>query len=92
MTLYIYRLLSAYQSTIALRSSGQYRLVVPTTLNWTVLASSAFQNYAPKIWNSLPQHLRDIVQTSGAQRPVNTTNLHCDIIHIFNYRLETVEL
>jgi len=53
MPLFIHGLLSAYQPTVALRSVGQNRLAVPTTFNWSVLASWVFQNYAPKIWNDL---------------------------------------
>jgi len=81
--LYIYGLLSAHlHPTVALRYSCQNRLAVPFTLSrTTILASRAFQNDAPKIWNVLPQLLRDMVQTPCAQRTVDATILQYDNIN-----------
>jgi len=77
--MYIHKLLSAYQLTVALWSSRQNRLAVPASLNRIVIASRAFQNDAFTIWNVLfPQHLYDMIQISGAQRDVNATVLHVD--------------
>jgi len=56
----------------------------------TVLFGSAFENYATKIWNNLPQDMRDIVQTSGAQRAVNSTISLSGNINIFKSGLKTV--
>jgi len=60
-------IVSAYQPTVtvALKSLSHNRLAVPTKLTKTFLASRAFQNYAPKIWNDLPKHLHDLVRIYG---------------------------
>jgi len=90
MPLYTYGLLSAYRSTLALGFWGQNRLALPTTLNRTVLASRAYPNYAPRIWNDIPQHLHDFVRISVARSAFDVTISHCDNDIIFNSRLKVV--
>jgi len=43
-----------------------------------------------QIWNGLQQHLRDMIETSGAQRAVDVTILNCNNIDIFKSRLKIV--
>jgi len=72
MSLYIHGLLTAkkyYQPTIKLRSLGQNRLTVPTTLNRFILASRAFKAMHLKFGMTC-QHLRDMHRIFGAQRAV----------------------
>ena len=57
---YINELISVYKPSRQLRSSNEHRLVLPSRDNRTVLAGRAFQNYAPKVWNSLSEDLRSL--------------------------------
>jgi len=63
--------------------------MISTNSNRTVLARRAYQNYAPRIWNNLPQHLRDMIHMSGSQRAFNVTASRCDNINISKSKLKT---
>ena len=55
---YLNDLFNLYAPTRPLRSSQQFTLTVPRVK--TKIHSRAFEVYAPTLWNSLPQILRDI--------------------------------
>jgi len=55
---YISDFLTSYQPTRALRSSGADLLTVPKVLHKTS-GEAAFSYYAPKLWNTLPRHIKD---------------------------------
>ena len=55
---YLHTLLIPYSSSRTLRSSSQNFLSVPR--HTTAFQSRAFSIYAPRIWNRLPQELRDL--------------------------------
>ena len=83
---YIRDLLSAYEPTRALRSSGTNLLVIPSSNNKTALDGKAFQNYAPKLWNSLPERLRAIAQFGNPENiAINYSGLSS-----FKHSLKTV--
>ena len=54
---YLHSLLQVYSTGRTLRSSSQHLLAVPNVK--TSFHARAFSVYAPKVWNRLPQHLRD---------------------------------
>ncbi len=53
---YLKELLTVYQPQRTLRSSNQSLLTVPSTR--TKLADNAFSAFAPRLWNSLPPHIK----------------------------------
>lgn len=55
---YIYNLLQPYRPTRSLRSSSQNMLSIPKS-NTVNYGDRAFSICAPKLWNSLPCHLRN---------------------------------
>ena len=57
-TEYISELLNQYNPPRALRSANKNLLIVPKTLNKTY-GDRAFYAAAPKLWNNLPQAIRD---------------------------------
>ena len=69
---YLDSLLIPYTTGRSLRSSDQHLLSVPQTK--TVFQSSAFSVYAPKLWNRLPQSLRDIAFNPQVQNSFNPTS------------------
>ena len=69
---YLNSLLTPYTSTRSLRSSDQHLLSVPRCK--TVFQSRAFSVYAPKLWNRLPQSLRDLAFNTQLQTPLNPTS------------------
>jgi len=87
---YIHGLLSAYQSTVALRSFRQNRLTVRTTLEKAFLASRAFQNYKLIKFGLAARNLCATWFRPSVLRDVAI--LHCDNINIFKDRLKTVLL
>jgi len=87
---YLRSLLSVYEPTRSLRSSGQNQLTVSTDFNKTVLACRAFQNYAPKLWNSLPKSLRAQANISKNQLVNNPTSNSITSINMFKRGLKTV--
>jgi len=60
---YLDSLLVPYAASRSLRSDTAYLLAVPHTK--TVLHSRAFASYAPRLWNRLPQNLRDLAHLSS---------------------------
>ena len=67
---YLDALLAPYTPSRSLRSDSGHLLVVPRTK--TVLHSRAFASYAPRLWNRLPQNLRDLAYLNSA-----STNPDC---------------
>ena len=55
---YMLPFLQPYSSNRALRSSHQNLLTVP--FSKSALHSRSFSVYAPRLWNTLPQHVRDL--------------------------------
>ena len=55
---YISELLNQYNPPRALRSANKNLLIVPKTLN-KIYGDRAFYAAAPKLWNNLPQTIRD---------------------------------
>jgi hypothetical protein len=56
---YVKDLLMSYTPTRSLRSSSQALLVVPRKVSTATYGERAFSVSAPKLWNGLPQHLRN---------------------------------
>jgi len=67
---YLDALLAPYTPSRSLRSDSGHLLVVPRTK--TVLHSRAFASYAPRLWNRLPQNLRDLAYLNSV-----STNPDC---------------
>ena len=84
---YIRDLITEYKPIRTLRSSSNNLLVVPSTQNNTILANRAFQNYAPKLWNSLPDNLRCVTAASAAPHRPNDS---ITTVNSFKCRLKTV--
>src|SRR6266496_2261474 len=59
---YIRDLINVYEPGRSLRSSSANQLVVPSAKdhNKTVLASRAYQNFAPNLWNNLSPYIRSL--------------------------------
>ena len=93
--MYIRELISPYEPTRELRSSGANQLVIPTSNNTTTFACRAFQNYAPKLWNNLPTNLRDlvtpvpIIQSSDDLLSQDETLILLDPLKRFKCQLKT---
>ena len=68
---YLNFLLTPYTSTRCLRSSDQH-LSVPRCK--TVFKSRSFFVYAPKLWNRLPQSLRDLAFNTQPPTPLKATS------------------
>ena len=56
---YLRELIQLYEPHRNLRSQSK-NLLVKSRVNTKMFGDRAFQNIAPELWNSLPQHLRDI--------------------------------
>ncbi len=65
---YLSSMLHLYTSGRALRSTSQHLLAVPASK--TAFHARAFSVYAPKLWNRLPQALRDTVFNSPPVVPL----------------------
>ena len=79
---YLRDLLTQYEPPRNLRSSGTLKLVIPSA-NKTVLASRAFQNSAPRIWNNLPDDIRVLAKSCNSCNNLSVSNL-------FRSRLKTM--
>jgi Reverse transcriptase (RNA-dependent DNA polymerase)/Endonuclease-reverse transcriptase len=78
---YIRDLIVPYSPHRALRSSTENRLTVPMHNNKSALASRAFQNYAPKVWNALSSELRELGTPANIDPTVS--------VNCFKRRLKT---
>ena len=67
---YLSALLTPYVASRCLRSDSAHLLVAPRTK--TVFQSRAFHSYAPRLWNRLPQSLRDIAFLSTKNPKTNS--------------------
>jgi len=56
---YLEDLLLPYEPSRTQRSSGTDFLIIPF-VNTRTYGEAAFQHYAPRLWNSLPENLRAI--------------------------------
>ena len=79
---YLHDLLTPYSSNRSLRSSGQHLLTVPRSS--TSIQSKAFSSYAPRLWNQLPQSLRDLAFASNTTLQSSVSTLTDPIPHICN--------
>jgi hypothetical protein len=57
---YIRDMLSIYEPCRNLRSASKNLLCIPVSDNISLLSDRAFQNFAPKLWNSLSPDLRSL--------------------------------
>ena len=63
LPVYLSRSLSLYQPSRTLRSSSERFLIVPST-SLKSTDSRSFSSSVPKVWNSLPAHLRNLTSLS----------------------------
>ena len=63
LPVYLSRTLSLYQPSRTLRSSSERLLIVPST-SLKSTACRSFSSSVPRVWNSLPAHLRNISSIS----------------------------
>jgi hypothetical protein len=54
-----------------------YRNIMKVPLCKTVIASRAFSNYTPRLWNGLPQSLRNCVATMQGSNAVILDSFKC---------------
>jgi hypothetical protein len=69
---YLCELITPYNSSRSLRSSGTNLLKVPHTRTKT-MGDRTFANAAPKLWNSLPEHARKITALHTFKRFIKTS-------------------
>ena len=68
---YLSDLLIEYKPTRALRSSSKNLLVVPR-VNTKRYGERAFSVTGPKLWNDLPQYLRDLSKLEHFKKKLKT--------------------
>ena len=68
---YICELITVQQNTRTLRSGRELRLSVPKTKNVTC-GDASFKGGAPKLWNSLPVDVRNIVNFEHFKKQLKT--------------------
>ena len=68
---YLNSLLIPYQPSRSLRSTSGHLLTVPRTT--TAFTSKAFSSYAPRLWNRLPQSIRDLAFSPISNLTSDTT-------------------
>ena len=68
---YLADLLKIYKPMRSLRSVNKNLLIVPKTQTHTY-GDRAFATVAPRLWNELPQQLRDIKNTDSFMKSLKT--------------------
>lgn len=68
---YISELLQRYEPTRALRSQSKTLLVIPKT-RLSRAGDRSFRSYGPRLWNSLPAHVRSAESVSSFKKQLKT--------------------